>query len=214
MATPPPAVGHDALDPRAQRTRQALRQAVTELAGTKRVDDISVSELASKAGINRSTFYRNYDSAKEVLREVLYSDFDLWRSAVTSAIPVNGSLVGPWRQVALGVVGHVEANEAIYVTALGNPEAPSSALMHLTASHFEHSILRHFELHPEVLPVVQGSGAALTTLAFARYVSSGLVGLIRAWVQAPAPRSAQAFADTALAALPAWMLELPGERER
>lgn len=58
--------------------------------------------------------------------------------AVASALPVSDSLVVSWRQVALGVVGHAEA--------------PSSALTHLSATHCEHSVLRHVELHPDVFP--------------------------------------------------------------
>ena len=45
---------------RKRASRQKIEQAAMELLRTKELDQIIVSELCKRAGLNRSTFYANY----------------------------------------------------------------------------------------------------------------------------------------------------------
>lgn len=63
-----------ALDPRQERTRTALRTALLELVDEKPFNEVSISEIARKAGIARPTFYLHYSEKDEILDEYL-SDF-------------------------------------------------------------------------------------------------------------------------------------------
>ena len=47
----------ETLDRRIRKTRRVIRQCLTELLKTKRIQDITVREISEKADINRGTFY-------------------------------------------------------------------------------------------------------------------------------------------------------------
>lgn len=54
-------------DKRSLTTSRMLYDALIEQLNRKRVDEISVSELVTFAGIGRSTFYRNFDNIVDIL---------------------------------------------------------------------------------------------------------------------------------------------------
>ena len=58
-----------ATDIRVVRTQNALLEALEELIKTKKLSCISITELCSKAGINRNTFYYHYNNIYELLDE-------------------------------------------------------------------------------------------------------------------------------------------------
>ena len=49
-------------DKRVIKTRKAIIGATIQLMGTKRIEQITVKEIADTALINRKTFYTHYDS--------------------------------------------------------------------------------------------------------------------------------------------------------
>jgi len=51
-------------------TKRMLLEALLNLLETKHVRDISVTELCGKAGINRTTFYKHYNTPNDVLEEL------------------------------------------------------------------------------------------------------------------------------------------------
>ena len=66
----------DRTDPRITRTDQALTQAIVELASQRHVSQITVADLADRAGVARATFYNRYSSPLELLIHVLYTDLE------------------------------------------------------------------------------------------------------------------------------------------
>ncbi len=57
------------IDPRINRTRQLLQDALISLAKEKNVHSISVKELAERARINRATFYLHYIDIADFLKK-------------------------------------------------------------------------------------------------------------------------------------------------
>ena len=51
-------------------TKKLLLDALLALLETKHLRDISVTELCSRAGINRTTFYKHYNTPNDVLEEL------------------------------------------------------------------------------------------------------------------------------------------------
>ncbi|MCD7846230.1 MAG: TetR/AcrR family transcriptional regulator [Oscillospiraceae bacterium] len=51
-------------------SRECLRTALIHLLSEKELQKISVTELVSRAGVSRATFYRNYATKEELLAEV------------------------------------------------------------------------------------------------------------------------------------------------
>jgi AcrR family transcriptional regulator len=57
-------------DARVVRTREALRQAMTELAAESPLEAITVRAIAARAGVGYATFFRHYTDKDELLAEV------------------------------------------------------------------------------------------------------------------------------------------------
>ena len=58
------------VDIRVIKTKKAIREAVLQLLGDKTIDDISITELAEVAQINRKTFYNYYQHPNQILDEL------------------------------------------------------------------------------------------------------------------------------------------------
>ena len=56
------------VDPRIKRTRKLLQQAFQELMTDRGFQDISVQDIADRAGINRATFYAHFEDKYDLLR--------------------------------------------------------------------------------------------------------------------------------------------------
>lgn len=54
----------------AKKSRTALKQALLQLMKKKPLSKITVKELSKEAGLNRSTFYANYNSLQELLFDI------------------------------------------------------------------------------------------------------------------------------------------------
>ena len=63
-------------------TRESIRWALIYILKEKKIDDIKIVDLVRKAGVSRSSFYKNYSSVKDVL----YDIFDLAIDEVLSVI--------------------------------------------------------------------------------------------------------------------------------
>lgn len=51
-------------------TKRMLKEALLRLLEKKKLDKIHVNELCKEAGINRATFYRHYETTRDVLAEL------------------------------------------------------------------------------------------------------------------------------------------------
>jgi AcrR family transcriptional regulator len=58
------------LDARVVRTRDALRQAMIDLAAERPLDEITVRAIAARAGIGYATFFRHYADKEALLADV------------------------------------------------------------------------------------------------------------------------------------------------
>ena len=60
----------ETLDRRIRKTRRVIRQCLTELLKTKRIQDITVREISEKADINRGTFYLHYRDIFDLMEQI------------------------------------------------------------------------------------------------------------------------------------------------
>ena len=81
---------------RRRASRDAIENIFIELLQTKSLNEISVSDICKKAGLNRSTFYANYmdiyqlaDTIRETLEDNLN---DLYRSEIAGGYNSNDYL--------------------------------------------------------------------------------------------------------------------------
>lgn len=52
-------------------SKECIQTALLSLMETKLLRDISISEIAEKAGVSRNAFYRNFDSKEQILEEYI-----------------------------------------------------------------------------------------------------------------------------------------------
>ena len=80
------------MDRRKKKSRQAIELALLELLGSKKIDEISISELAEAADVNRKTFYNHFSSVTEVLDSVEGNFFHYIFSLLPEEITINNTV--------------------------------------------------------------------------------------------------------------------------
>lgn len=76
-------------------TRECLQTALLELLKSKRMEDISVTELVRKAGVSRTAYYSNYNSFSEILAEFIRENIAFLNDEVWKAINNEEDLFYP-----------------------------------------------------------------------------------------------------------------------
>jgi AcrR family transcriptional regulator len=66
------------IDPRIERTREMLRNALMALIQEKGFDAISVQDITERARLNRATFYLHYRDKQDLLIRTNEEVFDRW----------------------------------------------------------------------------------------------------------------------------------------
>ncbi|WP_051233528.1 TetR/AcrR family transcriptional regulator [Pseudonocardia asaccharolytica] len=110
-------------DPRAQRSRARLRTAILELAASKEIGSITMSEVAKTAGVHRATVYQHFpdvnalatDAMEDAVEQVARAAAQCPQDAPRDRTP----------QQLVELFGHVAASAALYRRMLG---AQGSAL--------------------------------------------------------------------------------------
>lgn len=68
---------HKRVDPRALRSKRMLKNAVFSLlADNVEVSQLTVQKVASRAELNRATFYLHYEDLNDLLRQIVHEIFD------------------------------------------------------------------------------------------------------------------------------------------
>lgn len=71
-----------------QIVRQCLTEALLILLRTKKLEDITITELVEKAGVGRVSFYRNFGSKQEIVLDYLVQQtVDWWASVLAEKEP-------------------------------------------------------------------------------------------------------------------------------
>lgn len=75
------------MDARKRYTLSAIRQAFLSLLKEKSIEKITVREICQIAGINRTTFYRNYDNQYVLLKTLQDEIFEEIKNSITKQSP-------------------------------------------------------------------------------------------------------------------------------
>lgn len=192
---------HQPLDARQRRTRAALHRAVIELAGERSPRDISVTALAERAGVHRSTVYEHGEGTVDLLRRALSAELDALREQHLRDVPPERAAEA-LRAVTLGVFAHVESHADVYRNLRG---AGAATLHGFLGEHFRTSTRLLLEQSSLTIPVaVPGiQPEAVRELAVA-YIADGVVGLIGGWLDDPEPHDPEALLAVFAQLAPAW----------
>jgi AcrR family transcriptional regulator len=114
-------------DLRVRRTRKLLQKALVEVTSEKGFADVTVQDIAERAMVNRSTFYRHYLDKYDLLRQYLGELYGLVSSQAgnTSAVPnLNPSADKPPAGLVI-LLEHMQAHADFYRVMLGNKGDPA-----------------------------------------------------------------------------------------
>ncbi|MEV6348957.1 hypothetical protein [Actinoplanes sp. NPDC051851] len=193
----------EALDVRARRTRDALREAVLRLASELPVEQIAVADLVRTAKINRTTFYKHAASPAEVLEQVLYADLDRLRANwLTSVLDEHLPADQIWERSTGELAAHLERFDGVYTTGLVGHR--SAVLHRLLTDHFAASARALLERAPELLPDGAGSPQWRAT-AYSAFIAHGQTGIVEAWLTESRPRDRHLLITAVAGMLPTWL---------
>lgn len=115
----------DCLDPRTRRTRAMLRDALEQLASEKSFSSLSIKEVTSKAGLDRTTFYLHYSGLHALLEDCARVLFDQMRIEIYANKMVDfrqdSAALEPF---VASVFRHLEKHEKFYKSMLGKQGDP------------------------------------------------------------------------------------------
>jgi AcrR family transcriptional regulator len=194
------------VDSRQRKTRAKLSSAVLSLASDRPASDITASEIAIAAAINRSTFYQHASSPVALLEGVLRDELDEIRERYLGEADLETvqQASEAIERVTVAVLEHVDSHAAIYTRGLGEGSG-SASLQPLLSQHFAGSIELLLDRHALTVP---GSStiapAGFVADAAARFIANGTVGALEAWLSTPAPRSTDGFMAAYRVFLPSW----------
>ncbi|MBP1544597.1 MAG: TetR/AcrR family transcriptional regulator [Oscillospiraceae bacterium] len=157
-----------AQDLRIVKTRSIIKNALIELMAEKGVSDITITELSTRALINRKTFYRHYSSVSAVVSEIeneILSEFaDTLKSSNTSCLDVVG--------VVADITALVERRREYFAKMLKlNPDLFSMGrIKAMLRRAVEVSLKNSMELHNE-----------RTLSAISQFMVSGVLALYSEW---------------------------------
>jgi len=182
-------------DPRVARTRQAILDAVEELAAGD--EPITVAAIVRAAGIGRSSFYTHFSGIDELAVELLggvfrtigAEDVELRRNRV-----VTGAEAARVAQVRL--VGHLVQHRALYASMLALPF--TSAVYTQAVEGYAAQVRATIALLPEI-------PHGLSADAVAIYTASGSLGLLAHWVRSDDPVPADVLVDQLMSLVPVWL---------
>ena len=183
-------------DPRISRTNQAFEQAIVELASARAVSQITVAELAERAGTTRATFYNRYSTPLDLLVTVLAADLEHGKDLDDQRRAHGGYSAEELLRRATGeVVEHVERFRPVYQHALD--DAADRGIYHALVRHFADYSLAFLSrcTHPD-LPKANHQ-------LVAQFVANGFAGAIEAWLR-DATLTKDDLVDAAVACVPVW----------
>ena len=101
------------LDPRAVRSRKALRSALLELLEEKTLEQITIRDIVAKAGIGYTTFFRHHPT-KEALLEDIAAD----QISTLFHLSIPAMDAQDVRSGAVAMLSYVDENRSIWSTLL------------------------------------------------------------------------------------------------
>jgi AcrR family transcriptional regulator len=191
------------MDARQIRSRNALKAAILELATERPVDSLTVSEVAERAKVHRSTFYEHAASPVELLESVLRDELDAVREKNLAATE-DADAAAIVTATTEAVLSHVDRYDVIYDRGLG-ANSGSGSLHSLLSEHFLESSRQLQERDAFSVPLrIDGMANDAVREGVAAYVAGGAVGAMRVWLTLPKPRDSRSFLELFTALVPSW----------
>lgn len=193
------------MDARQRRTRARLASTILSLAAKRATSELSVSEIATRAGINRSTFYQHAAAPCELLESVLAEELTALTHLHLSTVSAADAPAAIAR-VTVATLRHMEEHADIYLIGLGD-DAVGASLQPMLNRVFTAAILEIFDVGAITLPHAEDlttTDREIFVRSSAGFVAAGAVAAFRVWLDSPEPRDIPAFLEMFATMLPSW----------
>ena len=107
------------IDLRVRRSREGLRAALLQLLESRPFEDITIREVAARAGVGYTTFFRHYPGKEALLDDLAAGEI---RSLTNHAMPIYDS--GDPASACLALCSYVERHRALWSALLTGGAAP------------------------------------------------------------------------------------------
>jgi AcrR family transcriptional regulator len=177
------------MDARVVRTRRSLQEALFALARERGIDEVSVSDIAERAGVNRSTFYQHYSDKETLLADAL----DL----VAEQAGAQLEEIDEWSEdppaLLVDFLAHIDQHAELYRRVFLEP---GYGVVLARLRQHVHDAVRRMDERPDAVAADVPRDVPLDVIAAG--VSGSIIGVIGAWLQSEARES------PAVAALWVW----------
>jgi AcrR family transcriptional regulator len=191
------------MDKRQQRSQARLFEAVLALANEFNAGDITMSQIAERASVHRSTVYEHASSPADLLQAALRSELDVIRDRYLNNVPAQDAAAAVMATTE-AVLLHVDHHAVIYTRGLG-AGSESASLHAMLSSHFQATTRQLLAQNSLEIPfTVPGVEESVIGDSVAHYIANGTVGAIEVWLSTPAPRDPAAFTALFAHLLPSW----------
>ncbi len=170
-----------AMDPRIARTRSSLREALFALTREHALDEISISDIAERAGINRSTYYQHYSDKDTLLAEALDAVID---DAIGPEPPLTAE---HGAKILEQYLRHVAEHVALYRQLLG--EGGSATIQVRMSKRLQLILVQAFERG------APHSLVGVPTEVAAAAIAGSALATIRAWLDIEPVPSVEVASD-------------------
>lgn len=179
-------------DRRSRKTKALIQQTLIEQLSTRELKDISVSEIAAQADINRGTFYLHYHDVYDVFEQLeqrLFEEFSTFIEKYKE-YPIGSRI-----SVLLDLFQYIEANATIFATILRTKEA--TILTRIIESSRPQSVEEWLAIYDGAASGDHGDlGGADFTYCY-EFIAYGCVAMLRRWFDNGMKESAEHMAELA-----------------
>ena len=156
-------------DPRAERVRTLLRDAAFALAHERPVDELTVSDLVSRAGVSRQVFYQHFSDRDDAVATAIAAAFAAAAADIT----------GDARARITRLFDFAAAHRAVYRNVV-----PSAVTQRVVAAFRTELLPPCLDIATQALRVV-GRAGALEPESVGRFLVGGFQEVLRSWMEDP-----------------------------
>lgn len=186
------------LDPRYIRSQTKLHEAIIELASEYPLEKITITAIATRAGVHRSTVYEHAESSPQLLRQAIHRELD----ALHTEYAVDGVRETTFDESCAVVLRYLESREGIF--ARMNDDT-GGEIREILRSHFISSLQKllsskQMEFPKTRIEISDDSLRSFTVFALAEMH----VGLYAAALLMEKPRSVEVLVEMIRITSPYW----------
>ena len=176
-------------DPRTQRTRELLYEALVRLIKAKGFDRLTVVDIAASARVNRNTFYRHYHDKHHMVRMILEESVETPSRLSSRAVPDEDPSCLKITCVLERIFDHFARHDQLFLSLLGR-----------NGNSWFESCLRNFWLEREddwLLPLASATGNEVCASDEATVVIAAnvMAALVVWWFKDGRPCSSRALSE-------------------